>query len=84
MRDIQKHGLALMVAVLAAGLAAPVDAQNARVRSRGGTVDGLEMALEGGLVATRGESLRWAITAYEVRGLSDLRPAAGTRVYVAT
>ncbi|MFK7985225.1 MAG: pre-peptidase C-terminal domain-containing protein [Sandaracinaceae bacterium] len=74
---------ALCVALWVATAAMPASAQNARTRARGG-VDGLEMALEGGLSAARGESLRWAITAYEVRGLSDLRPAVGTRVYVAT
>lgn len=40
-----------------------------------GEVSGLDMQLEGALTATRGGELSWHVTMFEVRGLSDLRPA---------
>lgn len=73
---------ALLAALLGAGATAEAQAARADV-SRGG-VDGVEMQLEGSLSATRGGTLRWLVTAYEVRGLSELRPAAGATVHVAT
>jgi len=47
-------------------------------------VVGVEMSIEGGLSAPRGGTLRWILTAYEVRGLSELRPAPDATVHVAT
>src|SRR5690606_31494629 len=64
-------------------LAAPAQAQQARARVRG-DVAGLEMGLEGALSAPRGGTLRWLVTGYEVLGLSELRPAAGVQIHVAT
>jgi hypothetical protein len=65
-------------------IAAPASAQNARVRVRAGDVTGMEMNLEGGLIAPRGGTLRWIVTAYEVTGLSDLRPAVDATVHLTT
>lgn len=59
-------------------------AQGARARVARGGVTGVEMSLEGGLTAPRGGTLRWIVTAYEVVGLSDLRPADGATLHVAT
>jgi len=74
-------GLSLLICLLAPATA---QAQNARARISRGGVDGVEMSLEGGMVAPRGGALRWILTAYEVIGLSDLRPAEGATVHVAT
>lgn len=51
---------------------------------RVGDVTGLELGLEGAQHAYRGGSVRWLLVAHEVVGLSDLRPAEGTRVRVLT
>ncbi len=51
---------------------------------RGGEVTGVELQLEGALSVRRGTRLRWYLTAYEVRGLDRLRPAAGAELQVAT
>lgn len=59
-------------------------AQAARARVGQGDVTGVELAIEGGLVATRGGTLRLHVTAYEVLGLSDLRPAPDATVHVAS
>lgn len=63
---------------------ATASAQNARARINRGGVTGVEMSIEGGLTATRGGRLRWIVTAYEVVGLSDLRPAASAAIHVST
>src|SRR5262249_490545 len=47
-----------------------------------GEVTGLELAIEGDVRAPRGGRVRWLLTAYEVVGLADLRPAPGARVRV--
>ncbi|MCC6875268.1 MAG: hypothetical protein IT378_13255, partial [Sandaracinaceae bacterium] len=47
-------------------------------------VTGLELALDGALEVERGGALRLRATAFEVLGLSDLRPAAGARVFVSS
>jgi hypothetical protein len=77
------------ILVLGLGLAlsfAPIDLQaraqtagHARVR---GEVQGLELALDGGLSAPRGGVLRFNATLYEVLGLSNLRLARGARIEV--
>lgn len=72
--------LLAVVAALSPGLAS---AQAARARVRQGAVDGVEMQLDGSLSVAPGERLRWLVTAYEVRGLSELAPAAGATVHVA-
>ncbi|MBX3271267.1 MAG: hypothetical protein KF729_13455 [Sandaracinaceae bacterium] len=59
-------------------------AQAGRARVARGGVDGVELGLEGGLVAPRGGTLRWIATAYEVAGLSELRPAPGATIHVST
>lgn len=74
----------LLISIAILLLSAPAAAQSARARVSRGAVDGVEMSLEGGLVAPRGGALRWLITAYEVLGLSDLRPANDAVVHVST
>lgn len=61
------------------------DAQAARrpVRARG-NVTGVELSLVGSLSAPRGGFLRWSMTAYDVVGLSELRPSSGAQVRVDT
>lgn len=49
-----------------------------------GEVHGVELALEGGLHAPRGTTLRWLATAYEVVGLSELRLAPHAEIQVTT
>ncbi len=73
--------LCLLFTSLAPSLAT---AQNARTRPRRGGVVGVEMSIEGGLTAPRGGTLRWILTAYEVRGLSELRPAENATVHLST
>ena len=70
----------LLGLLLAAGSA---QAQE-RSRVRRGNVDGIELAIDGGLVAPRGGEIRWLVTAYEVVGLSELRVASGVEVFVST
>lgn len=71
---------------LVAGLLIPsfTSAQGARARIRRGGASGVEMSIEGGLIAPRGGTLRWLITAYDVLGLSELRPSEDATVHVAT
>lgn len=76
--------LALLVGLLSFH-AAVAEAQSAARRPvRRGDVTGLELQLEGALVAPRGGKLRWLMNVYEVVGLQDLRPAAGARIRVLT
>jgi hypothetical protein len=83
---VRKTGRALRLALVLGVLAPPLgaQAQSARARVGDGEVSGVEMALEGGLSAPRGGTLRWHVTAYEVLGLSELRPAPDATVHVAT
>lgn len=75
----------LVVGVVIASVASsPAAAQSARRTIRAGEVTGLELGLEGATVGVRGHTLTWLVTAYEVVGLDQLRPAAGARVRVAT
>ncbi|MCB9595734.1 MAG: hypothetical protein H6719_23635 [Sandaracinaceae bacterium] len=76
------RNLLLTLAILL--VPALASAQNARVRVSRGGVTGVEMSLEGGLTAPRGGTLRWIVTAYEVVGLSELRPAQDATLHVAT
>ena len=70
----------LLVALLAfAGTAEAQTAGRARVR---GEVSGLELALDGGLTAARGGTLRFTATLYEVLGLSELRLPRSARIEV--
>ncbi|MGE3628688.1 MAG: alpha-2-macroglobulin family protein [Sandaracinaceae bacterium] len=79
------HLVTILALGLALGLAPSASlAQGARANVSRGGVDGLELALDGGLNARRGGVLRWQLTAYEVRGLSDLAPAANAQVFVTT
>ena len=55
-----------------------------RTRAPAGEVHGLEMTLEGSLSVPRGAVARWLLHVHEVVGLSDLRPAARTRVRLIT
>lgn len=76
----------VLVIALAAALAplgaSPATAQTAgRARIRG-DVQGLELALDGGLSAPRGGTLRFNATLYEVLGLSNLRLARSARLEV--
>lgn len=77
-----------MVALLLAALllsGSVTEAQSAARRPvRRGDVTGLELQLEGALVAPRGGKLRWLMNVYEVVGLQDLRPSAGARIRVLT
>ena len=65
-------------------LTSVADAQSARIRIRQGSVSGVELAIDGATSAPRGGDIRWLVTAYDVLGLSDLRPAPGATVHVAT
>lgn len=72
--------LAVLVSVLAFALPTGGHAQSAgRARVRG-EISGLELALDGGLSAPRGGTLRFVGTLYEVVGLSTLRIARNARV----
>jgi len=56
--------------------ASPSDAQSAALSPvRAGAVTGVEMQIEGAMSAPRGGSLSFALTAYDVLGLSELRPS---------
>jgi len=79
------HLLAACLCVLVAVQAQDADAQTTTRRPvRRGDVTGVEMGLEGSLVATRGQPLRWLLATYEVVGLRDLRPAPGAQIRVLT
>lgn len=49
-----------------------------------GEVHGVELSLEGGMTVTRGGTLRWLTTVYEVVGLSELRLAPHAEIQVTT
>jgi hypothetical protein len=69
--------------LLLLSLAAPASAQTfTRRRVPAGEVTGLEMGIEGSLVAIPGGHLRWFITTYEVVQRRDLRPSPRTTVRV--
>lgn len=51
---------------------------------RVGDVTGIELGLEGVLVATPGSRFRAFATVYEVVGVSDLRPAANAEIFAST
>jgi hypothetical protein len=51
---------------------------------RASGVTGVDLGLEGALEVPRGGTLRWLMTAYEVVGLRDLRPAPRATISVAT
>lgn len=61
-----------------------VSAQAAGHVALRGEVHGVELSLEGGTTATRGGTLRWLTTVYEVVGLSDLRLAPHAEIQVTT
>ena len=85
MRNLTYASLVVVCAALsAASTPSSAAAQSARSRPRRGDVVGVEMSIEGGLTAERGGTLRWILTAYEVIGLTELRPASGARIHLAT
>mgnify|MGYP002866995736 CR=1 FL=1 len=55
-------------------------AQTTRRPLSRGDVQGVELALEGPLVAPRGTTLTWLVTAYDVLGVDRLRPSPGARI----
>jgi hypothetical protein len=72
-----------LAAALALGARAPATPAQSVYTSHPvhvGDVTGLELTIEGDLRAPRGGRLRWLLTAHEVVGLSDLRPAARVRI----
>jgi len=77
-----KRTLTLTLSLLL--FASAADAQSGRVRIRRGGISGVELGIEGATHAPRGGEIRWLVTAYDVLGLSDLRPSPGATVYVAT
>jgi hypothetical protein len=61
--------------------AAAASGQATRVAPRG-ELSGVELTLEGRRDGVRGATLRWLGTVYEVRGLTELRPAAGASLHL--
>ncbi|MEM9071461.1 MAG: hypothetical protein AAGE52_23345 [Myxococcota bacterium] len=55
-------------------------AQNTSVRPPSGAVTGLELSVEGALVATPGTRARWLLAAHEVVRDREYEPAAGARI----
>ena len=62
-----------LLALLALVASPSADAQRRPVRR--GEVSGVEASIEGPLDVARGGTLRWLVSAYEVVGLDELRPA---------
>lgn len=75
--------ISLLILCLCAGAAQAQTAGRRPVRRASG-VTGVELGLEGALQAPRGGQLRWLMTAYEVVGLRDLRPAPEATISLAT
>lgn len=74
----------LVLGALASLVATQASAQAAGHVALRGEVHGVELSLEGGMTATRGGTLRWLTTVYEVVGLSDLRLAPHAEIQVTT
>lgn len=83
-RMLRLSPLALTLALALASFASHASAQAAGHVALRGEVHGVELSLEGGMTATRGGTLRWLTTVYEVVGLSDLRLAPHAEIQVTT
>ncbi|MEM6954467.1 MAG: hypothetical protein AAF645_02230 [Myxococcota bacterium] len=76
--------LLLAVPLLALVQLVPSSTDAQTRRAIRGNISGVELTLEGGTTVTRGETLRFWTTSYEVVGLRTLRPAAGARLSLVT
>ena len=74
----------VMVALFSISLSAAAQSAGRRPVRRSSGVTGVELGLDGALAAPRGGQLRWLVTAYEVLGLQNLRPAPGATVTLTT
>jgi hypothetical protein len=79
-----KTSLRIALFSLVTFAASHVSAQSAGHVQLRGDVHGVELSLEGGMTASRGSTLRWLTTVYEVVGLSDLRLAPHAEIQVTT
>lgn len=77
-------GLLALASLVALGAPARGHAQASGHVALRGEVHGVELSLEGGMRATRGGTLRWLTTVYEVVGLSDLRLASHAEIQITT
>ena len=84
MRPTRHLSLSALVLALASLGVTHASAQSAGHVALRGDVHGVELSLEGGMQATRGSTLRWLTTVYEVVGLSDLRLAPHAEIQVTT
>lgn len=76
------EAMRLVVVALIAACASPAGAQPTRVDVPRGEVTGLEMGIDGSLVAVPGGRLRWFVTVFEVVRRRDLRPSPQTALRV--
>lgn len=75
---------AVTLALLLAALSADAQTTGRRAVRRQSGVTGVELGLEGSLQVARGGQLRWLVTAYEVVGLQQIRPALEATVSLTT